>query len=73
MAAYRRVCDSHHLQADCLDQSGARISSGTLHSVIEYGYLFNRLLTLPNSNLKVSKSNSGLHDTTIQNIIKILF
>jgi len=28
MAAYRRVYDSHHLQADC---------SGTLRSVIEYG------------------------------------
>ena len=33
MAAYRRVYDSRHLQADC--QAG--ISSGTLRSVIEYG------------------------------------
>jgi len=31
MAAYRRVYDSHHLQADC------GISSGTLCWVIEYG------------------------------------
>jgi len=34
MAAYRRVYDSHHLQAD-LPRTG--ISSGTLRSVIEYG------------------------------------
>jgi len=34
MAAYHRVYDSHHLQADCLR---TRISSGTLRSVIEYG------------------------------------
>ena len=31
MAAYRRVHDSHHLQADC---------PGTLRSVIEYGLFF---------------------------------
>ena len=31
MAAYRRVHDSHHLQADC---------PGTLRSVIEYGLPF---------------------------------
>ena len=34
MAAYRRVYDSQHLQADC---QRTEISSGTLHSVIEYG------------------------------------
>jgi len=33
MAAYRRVYDSRHLQAD-------GISSGTLHSVIVYGLPF---------------------------------
>ena len=33
MAAYRRVHDLRHLQADC--QTG--ISSGTLRSLIEYG------------------------------------
>jgi len=33
MAAYHRVYDSLHLQADCKK----RISSGTLRSVIEYG------------------------------------
>ena len=33
MAAYRRVYDSRHLQAD----SRTGISSGTLRSVIEYG------------------------------------
>jgi len=31
MAAYRRVYDSHHLQADCRERSG------TLRSVIQYG------------------------------------
>ena len=35
MAAYRRVYDSHHLQADCMPRTW--ISSGTLRSVIEYG------------------------------------
>jgi len=35
MAAYHRVYDSHHLQADC--QTG--ISSGTLRFLIEYGLL----------------------------------
>ena len=34
MAAYRRVHDSRHLQADCQEPG---ISSGTLRSVIEYG------------------------------------
>jgi len=34
MAAYRRVNDSHHLQAD-VPRTG--ISSETLRSVIEYG------------------------------------
>ena len=41
MAAYRRVYDPRHLQADC--QNGPVISFGTLRSVIEYGlpfYLF---------------------------------
>ena len=38
MAAYRRVYDSRHLQADCQELTG--ISSGTLRSVIEYGYLY---------------------------------
>ena len=33
MAAYRRVYDSRHLQADCKKTT---ISSGTLRSVIEY-------------------------------------
>ena len=33
-AAYRRVYDSRHLQADC---ARTGISSGTLRSVIEYG------------------------------------
>jgi len=40
MAAYRRVYDSRDLQADCLDQPGAGISSGTLRSVLEYGLPF---------------------------------
>ena len=35
MAAYRRVYDSGHLQADC--QEPGSISSGTLRSVVEYG------------------------------------
>ena len=34
MAAYRRLYDSRHLQADCQEPG---ISSGTLRSVIEYG------------------------------------
>ena len=34
MAAYRRIYDSRHLQADA---PRTRISSGTLRSVIEYG------------------------------------
>jgi len=34
MAAYRRVYDSHHLQADCQEPESA---PGTLRSVIEYG------------------------------------
>ena len=37
MAAYRRVCDSRRLQADCQEPG---ISSGTLRSVIEYGLAF---------------------------------
>jgi len=37
MAAYRRVYDSRHLQADCQEPGSARISSGTLRSVMEYG------------------------------------
>ena len=36
MAAYRRVYDSRHLQADC---KKTRISSGTIRSAIEYGLL----------------------------------
>ena len=43
MAAYRRVYDSRHLQADC--QEPGPISSGTLRSVIEYGLLFFKVLT----------------------------
>ena len=35
MAAYRRVYDSRHLQADCQEPGSA--PEGTLHSVIEYG------------------------------------
>jgi len=44
MAAYRRVDDSRHLQADCQEL----ISSGTLRSVIECGLLlpFLALLTI---------------------------
>jgi len=34
MAAYRRVCDSRHMQADCKETG---ISSGTLLSAIKYG------------------------------------
>ena len=38
MAAYRRVYDSHHLQADCQEPAAApEPRSGTLRSVIEYG------------------------------------
>jgi len=37
MAAYRRVYDSCHLQADCQEPG---ISSGTLLSAIEYGLPF---------------------------------
>jgi len=36
MAAYRRVYDSHQLQADC-QEPGTGISSYTLRSVIGYG------------------------------------
>jgi len=43
MAAYRRVYDSRHLQADC--QEPGPISSGTLRSVIEYGLAFLKVLT----------------------------
>ena len=35
MAAYRRVYDPRHLQADCQELGSA--SCGTLRSVIEYG------------------------------------
>ena len=41
MAAYRRVYDCRHLQADCQEPGSAR--SGTLRSVIELGL---RLLLL---------------------------
>jgi len=41
MAAYRRVYDSRHLQADCQEPGSA---PGTLRSVIEYGRRF--VLTL---------------------------
>jgi len=57
MATYRRVCDSHHLQADC--QTG--ISSGTLRSVIEYGLplpLFKTRINLC-QNCKVSFKKSA--------------
>jgi len=37
VAAYHRVYDSRHLQADCKKPG---ISSGTLRSVIEYGLRF---------------------------------
>jgi len=36
MAAYRRVYDSRHLQADCEEPRSAP-DSGTLRSAIEYG------------------------------------
>jgi len=51
MAAYRRVYDSRHLQADC-QRTG--ISSGILRSVIEYG------LALPSLAYKQSQ-NCGRH------------
>ena len=38
MAAYRRVYDSRHLQADCQEAGG--ISCGTLRSAISYGLPF---------------------------------
>jgi len=43
MAAYRRVYDSRHLQADCQEPGSA---PETLRSVIEYGLplLFSRTL-----------------------------
>jgi len=37
MAAYRRVYDSRHLQANCQLLPSTGISSGSLRSVIEYG------------------------------------
>jgi len=51
MAAFRRVYDSHHLQADSREQTG--ISSGTLRSVVEYG------LPLPFYSLKHTKLPSA--------------
>ena len=48
MAAYRRVYDSRHLQADGL-------SSGTLRSAIEYG------LPLPFTAYYVAGVNETLH------------
>ena len=36
MAAYRRVYDSRHLQADC-QEPGSAPEPGTLRSAIEYG------------------------------------
>ena len=41
MAAYRRVYDSRHLQADCQEP---RSGSGALRSVIDYGLPFYMLL-----------------------------
>jgi len=38
MAAYRRVYDSRHLQADCQEPGSAQ--EPTLRSVVEYGLLF---------------------------------
>jgi len=38
MAAYRRVYDSRHLQADCQEPGSAKF--GTLRSAIEYGLPF---------------------------------
>jgi len=38
MAAYRRVYDSRHRQADCQLRTG--ISSGIVRSAIEYGLRF---------------------------------
>ena len=46
-AAYRRVYDSRHRQADWLPRTG--ISSGTLRSVIEYG------LSLPFFTTRISQ------------------
>jgi len=43
MAAYRRVYDSCHLQADC---KKTEISSGTIRSEIEYGLPFYRCVLI---------------------------
>ena len=43
MAAYRRVYDFRHLQADCQEPGSAPEPYATLRSVIEYGL---RLLVL---------------------------
>jgi len=66
MAAYRRVYDSCHLQADC-QKTG--ISSGTLRSVIEYGLLF-FLMSLRSS--FETNNDDVTHTMIISNKLNIL-
>jgi len=40
MAAYRRVYDSHHVQADCQKPGSAPDETGTIRPVIEFGLPF---------------------------------
>ena len=58
MAAYRRVYDSRHLQADC--QEPESCSSGTLRSVIEYGLPLPFLAAFNVFTIAMFVSQSGL-------------
>jgi len=78
MAAYRRVYDSRHLQADCHARTG--IISGTLRSVIEYGLSINQFITQPRAkghfenlyftrmNISCSKTNGNNRLTNLTNL-----
>jgi len=60
MAAYRRVYDSRHRQADC---QRTRISSRTLLWVIEYGYLY---LFIPGGPKNVLNFRMALRNTVYE-------
>ena len=55
MAAYRRIYDSRHLQADCQEPGS---STGTLRSVMEYGLLLT--FTLLSNNVKWPKQMENI-------------
>jgi len=60
MAAYRRVCDSRHLQADCKEPPISAPESYARQSSMGYLYLFNAQFTPPARHDKTVRSVSCL-------------